>query len=245
VAHRGDPRSATENTVAAFEAALDAGADAVEFDVRLTADGVPVVLHDPRVDRTTDGTGIVRALPLAAVKRLRTPDGHEVPTLEEALVPLSGRAMADVELKNVPGEPDHDPDGAAATVEATVAAIERTRFAGEVLISSFDPGALARVRASAPSLPTGLLAIEQADPFAALEAARHGEHAWALPAAIGLLADPAGVVSAAREAGLLLGTWVVDDPETALRLFDAGVDAVATNDPRAVATARRERHPAT
>jgi glycerophosphoryl diester phosphodiesterase len=82
VAHRGDPsEAAPENTLAAFGSALDAGADAVEFDVRLTADGVPVVIHDAAVDRTTEGTGIVRSMTVAEVKRLRIAGGHEIPTL--------------------------------------------------------------------------------------------------------------------------------------------------------------------
>ncbi|MFL5789999.1 MAG: glycerophosphodiester phosphodiesterase, partial [Actinomycetota bacterium] len=76
VAHRGAPTERPENTLAAFEAAIAAGAGAVEFDVRLTADGRPVVLHDATLDRTTDGAGLVREHALAEVLALRIRESH-------------------------------------------------------------------------------------------------------------------------------------------------------------------------
>ena len=112
VAHRGSSAREAENTIPAFEAAIEDGADVVEFDVRMTADDVAVVMHDPDVSRTTDGSGLVRDLDLIEIKRLRiaTADGGEteVPTLDEALSCLTGRAAVDVEIKNIPGEPDFD-----------------------------------------------------------------------------------------------------------------------------------------
>jgi glycerophosphoryl diester phosphodiesterase len=73
VAHRGASVEQPENTIEAFEAAIDAGADAVEFDVRMTADGVAVVMHDPDVSRTTNGVGLVEELTRSDVRRLRIP----------------------------------------------------------------------------------------------------------------------------------------------------------------------------
>jgi len=97
VAHRGAPTERPENTLAAFEAAVDAGAAAVEFDVRATADGHAVVIHDARLDRTTDGAGLVRDHTLAEVLRLqieRAGDrSYAVPTLHETLAMLSGREI--------------------------------------------------------------------------------------------------------------------------------------------------------
>ena len=94
VAHRGASVEQPENTIEAFEAAIEAGADAVEFDVRLTADGVPVVMHDPDVSRTTGGAGLVSEITVAEIRKLG------IPTLEEALACLAGRVAADIELKN-------------------------------------------------------------------------------------------------------------------------------------------------
>src|SRR5438093_10081888 len=107
VAHRGASADESENTIAAFEAAIAAGADAVEFDVRMTADRVAVVMHDPDVSRTTDGSGLVRDLALADLRRLRiglrSGGAEPIPTLDDALACLSGRIAVDVEIKNVPG----------------------------------------------------------------------------------------------------------------------------------------------
>jgi glycerophosphoryl diester phosphodiesterase len=241
VAHRGASADEAENTLPAFEAAVRAGADAVEFDVRMTADGVAVVMHDPDVSRTTDGSGLVRNLDLAQVKRLRIRlvggGTADVPTLNEALSCLSGRAGADVEIKNVPGEPDFEPDREAA-VEATLAALERIGFDGDVLISSFNPFAIARSRELAPAVQTGLLTDRDVDARVALGFARGEGHRWVLPYEARVLDAGEGFASEAHEAGVLVGTWITDDPATALALMRAGVDAVATNDPVAIVAAR-------
>src|SRR5438034_10654391 len=126
----------------------------------MTTDGVAVVMHDADVDRTTDGSGMVRTLTLADVRRLRIalPGGGAagVPTLEEALRALAGRAAADIEIKNVPGDPDFDQDREDA-VEATIAALDATGFDGPLIVSSFNPSSIARCRDLAPGIPTGLL----------------------------------------------------------------------------------------
>ena len=108
VAHRGASIEQPENTIAAFEAAIDAGADAVEFDVRMTVDGHAVVMHDADVSRTTDGNGLVSEMTLEEIRTLG------VPTLEETLGCLAGRAAADIEIKNLPGEPGFTSDREAA-----------------------------------------------------------------------------------------------------------------------------------
>jgi glycerophosphoryl diester phosphodiesterase len=243
VAHRGASVAQAENTLPAFEAAVAAGADVVEFDVRMTADGVAVVLHDPGVARTTNGTGLARDLDLRELKRLRirTADGSltEVPTLAEALGALSSRAAVDIEIKNIPGEPDFDGDREAA-VEATLDALDSVAFVGSVLISSFNPLSIAFARASAPDVPTGLLTTEDVEPRVALGFARDQGHGWVLPFAEGVLRAGSSVVDEAHAAGIRLGTWITDEPGTALRLWRAGVDAVATNDPATIVAARRE-----
>ena len=83
--HRGTRVLADENTIAAFQAAVDYGLDIFECDPRLTSDGVYVIMHDSTVDRTTDGSGPVSEMTLEQVKNLRTESGYQVPTLEETL----------------------------------------------------------------------------------------------------------------------------------------------------------------
>jgi glycerophosphoryl diester phosphodiesterase len=241
VAHRGDSVHLPENTIEAFEAAIATGAEVVEFDVRMTSDGLPVVMHDADVDRTTDGSGAVRSQTLAELRRLRIalPGGgvSGVPTLQEALDALAGRAAADIEIKNMPGDPDFDPQREDA-VEATIAALDATGFGGPVIVSSFNPLSIARCREIAPDVPTGLLTDPTVDADAGLTFASSERHAWVLPFAGAVLAAP-GFADRVHAAGLRVGTWVSDDPDEAVALMRAGVDAVATNDPAAIVAARR------
>jgi glycerophosphoryl diester phosphodiesterase len=243
VAHRGDSAHEAENTLPAFDAAIAARADVVELDVRMTADGVAVVMHDPDVSRTTDGSGLVRDLALADIKELgiRTAGGGrtEVPTLEEALVCLSGRAAVDVEIKNVPGEPDFDPSRELA-VEAALRELESVAFVGLALISSFNPLSIARARELAPHVPTGLLTTQDVEAGVAIAFAHEQGHPWVLPFTGALLAADASVAAEAHALGMRIGTWITDDPGVAVELMRRGIDAVATNDPGAIVAARAE-----
>ena len=241
VAHRGASATEAENTLVAFEAAIRAGAEAVEFDVRMTADGHAVVMHDADVARTTDRSGLVRSMTLREVKRLRirTSDGGatEVPTLDESLELLSGRAFVDIEIKNIPGQPDFDADGEPA-VEATLTSLQRSGFSGGVLLTSFNPFSLARSRILAPDVPTGLLTQRDVDVVAALGYAYEQEHPWLLPCTENTLAAGEAFVAKAHGYGMRIGAWLTDDPAEATALFSMGVDAVATNNPAVLVTAR-------
>ncbi len=242
VAHRGDSAHVPENTLEAFESAVRSGAEAVEFDVRMTADGIPVVMHDAYVDRTTDGSGRLSSMTLEQVRTLRIalPGGGSagVPTLEDVLRSLAGRAAVDIEIKNVPGDPDFDPNREDA-VEATIAAIDAVGFDGPVIVSSFNPLSIARSRDLAPRIPTGLLTDPSVDAEAGFVFAKDQGYAWLLAFARAVVDAPAGFAERVHEGGLRLGTWVSDDPDEAVALMRAGVDAVATNDPGAIVAARR------
>jgi glycerophosphoryl diester phosphodiesterase len=233
VAHRGASVEQPENTIAAFEAAIDAGADAVEFDVRLTVDGHAVVMHDPDVSRTTDATGLVSEMTLEEVRKLG------VPTLEEALRCLSGRAGVDIEIKNLPGEPDFTP-GREPAVEATLAALDRLAFSGQVIVSSFNPASIAHSRALRPDVPSGLLTAYEVEADDALVRATSQGHSWVLPFVSTVLSAHDRFAERVHRSGALLGVWIADDPSTARKLFELGVDAVATNDPRAIVQVRDE-----
>jgi len=111
IGHRGASALAPENTLAAFETAIVDGADGLEFDVRLTRDGVPIVLHDAALDRTTSGRGAVAALDLASIRRLDAGAwfgarfrGERVPTLAETLDLARGRCAVNIELKEEGGD---------------------------------------------------------------------------------------------------------------------------------------------
>lgn len=243
VAHRGASAAEPENTLAAFDAALAAGADAGELDVRLTSDGVPVVLHDPDVSAATDGSGLVHEMTLAEVKRLDASGGRgarqEVPTLAEALEAIEGRGGVDLEIKNLPGEPAFD-SPREAVLEATLEALEAAAFGGPGLVSSFNWLTIERSKQLAPEIPTGFLTIAAIDAHAALVYARRGGHDFVLPQTPALLAAGEDLVAEAHRDGVRVGTWVADEPAILETLFSWGVDAVACNDP-AAAIAVRER----
>jgi glycerophosphoryl diester phosphodiesterase len=230
-----------ENTLAAFDAAVAAGADAVEFDVRVTSDGHAVVLHDATVDRTTDGTGLVRGMSLESLKRVRisaSTGTTQIPTLAEALATLSGRVAVDIEIKNVPGEPDFEPDRERA-VELVHEALDATAFVGDVIVSSFNPLSIALSHRLRPDVATGLLTDVGVEAEAAVRFAAHEGHRWVLPFVDRVRETIDNAPADAHDAGLLLGTWLTDDPDDAIALFAAGVDAVATNDPERIVEAMR------
>ncbi|MBI3972758.1 MAG: glycerophosphodiester phosphodiesterase [Chloroflexi bacterium] len=229
VAHRGASGLAPENTLAAFRLALEASAPAVECDVHLSTDGVPVVIHDAQVDRTTFGFGSVALLSYAAVRRLDAGSwfgeafaGERIPTLDEVLATCAGRARVFVELKA---------GGGTALVDAALAAIARVSGT-EIAVISFDPSIVRDVATRRPSLPVGYL-VSAAKVAAAGPAATSRQ---TVDLGAGFLspqhtaASPA-LVEAAHRAGLPVGVWTVDDPALLERLAALGVDAITTNRP--------------
>jgi glycerophosphoryl diester phosphodiesterase len=243
VAHRGASSTHPENTLPAFEAAVELGADVVELDVRLSRDGVPVVMHDPAVDRTTNGSGAVHELTAAEIQTLQagTPEiPAGVPTLREVLELTSGRAGVALEIKNVPGEEAFD-GLRERIVEAVHMDLERSGFEGPVLVVSFNPASIAASKVLASGVPTGLLTTEHVDPREALAHAIDRGHDMVLPGSRALIPAEEGFVREVHDAGLRVGTWTIDDAPTVRMLLDRGLDAVASNDPAmalAVASSR-------
>ena len=234
VAHRGASSTRPENTIPSFEEAVRLGAGIVEFDVRLSRDGVPVVIHDPAVDRTTDGTGLVHELGVAELSSLNAGTEAEptpVPTLAEVLRCVNGGAAIAVEIKNIPGEPAFEPTR-EPIVEAVHAELERQGFDGAVLVVSFNPSSIAASKLVAPDVPTGFLSTDLVQPREALAYAASAGHDMVLPGTRASIPAGPSFVDEVHAAGLRLGTWTVDDPETVRMLLDRGFDAVASNDPR-------------
>jgi glycerophosphoryl diester phosphodiesterase len=229
LAHRGASRRAPENTMAAFRLAAHLGADGIELDVQLSQDGEVVVMHDSRVDRTSDGHGRVRDLPLATLRALDAggwygPEfaGEPIPTLAEVLHELGPRLVLNIELKTAALF--------GGGLEAEVVRLVEDAALGErVILSSFDPLALWRVRRLNPHLSTGLLY--------APDSPLHVRGRWLQP-----LARPAALhprwdmldgpgVAAAHRRGLAVRPWTCDDPDGLRRLVGWGVDALITNVP--------------
>jgi glycerophosphoryl diester phosphodiesterase len=207
--HRGFHRVAPGNTVAALRAAVDVGADGVEFDVRRSGDGVLVVHHDPVID----GVG-----PVVEVSADHLPAW--IPTLEEALDACSGMALVNVEIK---ADPD-GPEIAAQMAPLLVAWLAPT--GPGLLVSSFDLATVDAHRAAAPAVATGWLTVV-ADAAAVAAVAERG-HVTFHPHHS--LID-AALVAETRRHDLGLVAWTVDDPGRAAELVALGVDVLISNEP--------------
>jgi len=217
IGHRGAPLSARENTLAAFARAREVGADGVELDVRRTSDGVLVVHHDA----APSGGQLLASQSFDAV-RGAVP---WIPTLAEVFEQCAGW-FVNVELKCAPWEPDADPDH-----EVARGAVELVRTHDvDVVVSSFDLGTVDAVREQAPELATGFL-TQSGDLDAMAALAREHGHAWLHPNRAAVVDDPKAAVVLARDVGLRLSVWTVDDPTEIRALADAGVDAIITNAP--------------
>jgi glycerophosphoryl diester phosphodiesterase len=220
-AHRGASVAAPENTMAAFRAALDAGATYIELDVQRTADGRIIVLHDGDLLRMGGDPRKVNELSAAELQAIDIGRkygarfaGEVPPTLEEVIALVRGRAKINIELKyNVP-----DPGLAPAVIEL----LERENFLDQVVITSLDYAALKQVESLEPSLRTGHIVTAavgnvlrtEAD-FLSLNSAR----------------ATTSLVRKAHAAGKDVHVWTVNEPEVMLRMIERGVDNIITDDP--------------
>jgi glycerophosphoryl diester phosphodiesterase len=230
VAHRGGSVAAPENTLAAFRTAIAHGVTAAECDVHLSADGAVVVIHDPTLDRTTNGTGPVAAKTLAELRALdagawMSPAfaGEHIPELRELLALAAGRLTLLVELK------------ADAGLEDEVVALLAAEHRSDVILTSFDPERLARTKTLSPSLATLLLGRHhRPGPPILVETAVELE-----AAAVGVEQDgiDRAFVEAAHRAGLGVFAWTVNDTDAARRLAGLGVDGIITDQPDRIAAA--------
>jgi glycerophosphoryl diester phosphodiesterase len=232
IAHRGDSALRPENTLAAFASALEIGAAIAEFDVHLTRDGEVVVIHDATLDRTTNGHGAVRNMTLAEIRRFSagyparfgsTYAGERVATLGEVLGLLRERAQAMIEIK-----PDAVTDDAEGGIEAhVVEEVRKARMEKEVALISFDRRALMRCRTLAPEILRGHL-FERGKAGDMLAGAREVGSELIMPEKR-LLSDD--LRDRAREAGVKVATWVVDDIEELRRLMRFELYGVGSNRP--------------
>jgi glycerophosphoryl diester phosphodiesterase len=252
VAHRGASGHAPENTLPAFELAIHQGADAIELDVRLTADGVPVVIHDPTLERTTDRRGSVAGVTLAQLRQADagarfSPDGGRtfpyrgagiaVPTLEEVLRAFPGTPFL-VELKEA-GAQD-----AVRRVLLQARAADRCVLASDetAAMSSFgaEPFMRAASRQEISELYWGTM-LRAIGP-ALLGRTDRPAAAYRLlsvPARYrGLRIPTRGFVAAARELGCPVHVWTVNDPSLARRLWQSGAAGIVTNVPDRIRAVR-------
>lgn len=227
IAHRGASGTFPENTLSAFRAAIEAGADMCELDVQLSRDGAVVVIHDDTVERTTDGKGEVAELTLEELKRLDAGakfkngpcKGERIPTLDEVFAATSGKCGLNIELK-------------AGGLEHQVAQIMRARNAlDDSIVSSFDWEYLNKIQQLHFNIRVALLAEEKPVELM-INAVAMRAHAinprWDM-----VTPD---LCKAAHDRGLKVYTWTVDADERMRALIECGVDGIMTNYPERLRT---------
>ena len=232
-AHRGGASEWPENTMPAFEGAVDLGYRWIETDAHVTSDGICLAFHDEVLDRVTDRTGVVAELPYREVRQARVDGREPIPLMEDLLA-----AFADVRI-NI--DPKHD-----AAVEPLAAAIERAGATDRVCIGSFSdrriadlrdrlgarlctslgPKAIARLRAGSLGLPTG----------------RPEGACVQVPTEIkGVPLVDHRFVERCHALALQVHVWTIDDPDEMHRLLDLGVDGIMTDRPAVLRDVLRSR----
>jgi len=234
--HRGARNEAPENTLTGFRHALGKGVESFEFDVHLTADDQLAVIHDPTVDRTTNGKGAVAGMTTAELARLDArsifpewPEPAGVPTLAEVLDLIGGAKRMEIEIKT------DTPERLARVAELVMAAIRRYDLAARATVTSFDPVALEAVARLAPDQRRGF--IGKFDSGADLATAvRVGARHCAIPIKTG---SPARVREA-HAAGMEVTGWQGNSPEAIATLLDWEVDAITSDYPTMALAVLRE-----
>ena len=243
VGHRGNAAHAPENTLESFAQAVALGADAIELDVHLSADGVPVVIHDPVVDRTTEGTGAVAALRMSELRALdagarfvaRNPSapsfqgrGLRIPTLAEVLESFPQMPLL-IEIKT------------PRASDAVRREIETHGADDRCIVASFDAEALRPFRASRIAVGAA-----QSDVVRLLAPALLRRSAGSVPYRVacvprshrGVPLPIRGMVEATRASGCLIHVWTVNDAASATQLWRQGVRGIVSDDPALIKQAR-------
>ena len=236
VAHRGASARAPENTMEAFRLGVEDGADAIELDVHLTADGQLAVIHDETLDRTTDRTGRVADLAMDEVREadagatFARPDdsgfpfaaqGLTVPTLPEVLAWLPDEVGLVIEIK------------ARAAADAVVEAVRDhpVREGERLVVISFDEATIERVRELDPGIRTGYLLVPTEPIEPALRWATERGHVGVFPWEGDLGIDPLPLMAQARAYGREIGCYVVNDPGRMQHLAACGLWGFVTDVP--------------
>ncbi len=213
VGHRGARAVAPENTLRGIRAGMKC-ADYVEVDVRLSHDGIPVLIHDARLDRTTSGTGQVNDLTLIKLQALDAGDGETIPTLLEVLpVVAQGNCGLVIEIKE-PGS------------EEIICDIIRNSVSGKVMVVSFHFQSLSIMKTRLPDLKTGII-------VPATHENHHIDDSWFLFDSILPRLDflTPGLVRRARHSGKQVIPWTLNTPGELKKAIRMGVDGVVTDDP--------------
>lgn len=229
IGHRGARGHAPENTLHAIDRGIRLGAGAVEFDVQLHPCGALLLFHDLNLERTTNGTGRLADCDFETLRRLDAGQGEQIPTLEEALELIEQRVVVNVELKTAEG-----------TGEAVAQVLRRYIAAGwpatQFLVSSFHLPELWEFKQTAPEIPVAALVAGVPLDFAACAV-----ELGAAALNIGAEFLDARLIADAKDHGLKVYVYTVNEPRELTRLPELGIDGVFTDFPDRACAALRGR----
>ena len=237
-AHRGASAHAPENTLASFELALTQGADGIELDVKLSADGHVIVIHDATVDRTTGAHGRVKDLSMAELRALNAGSffssnfsTEKIPMLEEVFEAFGKRIFINIELTNYNTPRDH-------LVESVCMLVKKFNLQKHVMFSSFYASNLSKAHSYLPEVPCGLLAFGGLlGAWARSFGFAFGKYAALHPYLNDVTPQQ---VQRAHRLKRRVHVWTVNVEEDMRRLFGWGVDAIFTDDPQLAIRVRGE-----
>ncbi|MGC9525952.1 MAG: glycerophosphodiester phosphodiesterase [Limnospira sp.] len=229
IAHRGFSAVAPENTLVAFEAAVRRGANSIEFDVQITADGIPVIFHDPTLDRITGTPGTVREKTLAELQQLDAGAwfaeryaGATIPTLEETLAGLKDiNGLLYFDIKPHAQWSDEELETLLGTVEAA-------KLGDRTILTCFDEEFLTRCRQRSPQIQVGYFMLTNDDFSQQLETAVAAGNAI-LSSEYHVILEHPEIAETSRDRGVDVVVWTVDDRRDFQQLAAAGIRRIVTN----------------
>ncbi|GAK61113.1 glycerophosphoryl diester phosphodiesterase family protein [Candidatus Vecturithrix granuli] len=229
IGHRGAAGHAPENTLASFQKGLEFGADMLELDIHMSKDGELIVMHDPRLERTTNGSGYIKDYTVKelkqfdAAKKFEVYRGERIPTLQEVFDFAKERATFAIEIKNCPIlYPDIE--------KKLVRLIEKNDLVDNVIVIAFYHPSLKKIKEYNPEITTGILyAAGLVEPWSVAETvgadALHPEYDYTL----------ADIIEAAHQRGYPVHPWTINSAEDMQRWIDYGVDGIASDFPDVLA----------
>jgi glycerophosphoryl diester phosphodiesterase len=247
VGHRGAAGLAPENTLAAFQKGLDLGVDAVELDVHLSKDGELVVIHDPKLDRTTDGTGNVAAMTLAELKKYNAAANFKgsgygvqrIPTLQEVFSLVGKKAHIHIEIKL-----DAEKNRYPGIEEKVLAVVQSNQALERTTISSFDFETVRTVAKLEPKIDRRLIVSTDYFRQMGLKGKGPADIAADLQAQGGKVVDVDKtylsdyIITAIKNAGMDIAGWTVNDPEQMKKLAALGITMFTSDRPDLLLAAR-------
>lgn len=235
--HRGSCTVYPENTIVSFSKALEIGVDIIEFDINLSKDKIPMVIHDAKLDRTTDGSGAVADFTAEELKRFDAGakkgdiyKGERIPTLDEVLDLMEDYpdVLLNIEIKGSSKE------AAAITIDI----LKKRRFAARSYLACFDAAILHYIKEIAPDIKTQGFPAECMGNF--IEGANG---TYSKMDYVGIPKDTltSEMVEFFRSMNIIFGVWSIDDRETALKFIDTGIEIITSNSPDVVIDVLKER----